>query len=136
MPAEKKELLAADTTRNPTIHRFYNHAACQASGKEYPLPEPQEDVLVRETFLPNDQLAAGAKPLLESLPRLLPIKSRVGPLSCSFLTTTLHLHEKYQYSALASKLIHLISQSAFSELYHRDYSDKEGYRSVLRGFGR
>lgn len=71
-------MLAADTTRNPTIHRFYNHAACQASGKEYPLPEPQEDVLVRETFLPNAQLVSGSKALLESLPELLPVKIRVS----------------------------------------------------------
>ena len=71
-------MLAAETTRNPTIHRFYNHAACQASGKEYPLPEPQEDVLVRETFLPNAQLVSGSKALLESLPELLPVKIRVS----------------------------------------------------------
>ena len=75
--ADKKELLAADATRNPTIHRFYNHAACQASGQEYPLPEPQEDVLVRETFLPNSSLASAAKALLEPLPELFPIKIRV-----------------------------------------------------------
>ena len=95
MPAEKRELLAADTTRNPTIHRFYNHAACQACGKEYPLPEPQEDVLVRETFLPCDRLIAGTKPLLESLPKCLPVKSRVGPHSCCFVSTTLHQHGQH-----------------------------------------
>ncbi len=76
--ADRKELLAADTTRNPTIHRFYNHAACQASGREYPLPEPQEDVLVRETFLPNSNLVSGSKALLDSLSELLPIKIRVS----------------------------------------------------------
>lgn len=75
--ADKKELLAADATRNPTIHRFYNHAACQASGQEYPLPEPQEDVLVRETFLPNSSLVSAAKALLEPLPELFPIKIQV-----------------------------------------------------------
>ena len=71
-------MLAADTTRNPTIHRFYNHAACQASGREYPLPEPQEDVLVRETFLPNSRVVSGTQALLESLPKLLPTVMRVS----------------------------------------------------------
>ena len=76
--ADARELLAADTTRNPTIHRFYNHAACQACGREYPLPEPQEDVLVRETFLPGARVASGAQALLQSLPKVLPVTARVS----------------------------------------------------------
>ena len=86
--ADKKELLASDTTRNPTIHRFYNHAACQASGREYPLPEPQEDVLVRETFLPNGRIVARTEALLQSLPEVLPVVVRVSRTPS--LPNTLH----------------------------------------------
>ena len=74
----QRSCLAADTTRNPTIHRFYNHAACQASGREYPLPEPQEDVLVRETFLPNGRVVSGSQALLDSLPEILPVVYKVS----------------------------------------------------------
>ena len=83
-----KELLAADATRNPTIHRFYNHAACQASGREYPLPGPQEDVLVRETFLPNGRIVSGSQALLDSLPELLPIVYKVSGASTALCTAS------------------------------------------------